>query len=98
MNMQKLRNKNLAPSQISTFSLNQALNGHYVGKTVLAKLGELLDAKEFIHWLHALDRLYVLGNNNGVFIDPRTSCFPKMLPVDIRENLIKHHPIFQKQV
>lgn len=99
MDMKELRNKDLAPSKLSTYSLNQALKGLYIGKNTLGKLGELLGASEFIHWLHALDMLYTyaVNNHNRVFFDPETTRFPGSIPDSVKHNLIQFHPIFQKK-
>lgn len=64
-----------------------------VSHNTLKEIGAVFGLEEGIHWLHALDRLYVLSRGKRL-IKYYAIEFPETIPVRIQRLLINKHPIF----
>ena len=68
-------------------------NGN-ISFNTLENVGRVLKIRDYIHWLHALDRLYVLSDGKKI-IDPQNIKFPYFIPAEIQQIIFKKHPIFK---
>ena len=68
-------------------------NGN-ISFNTLDNVGRVLKIRDYIHWLHALDRLYVISDGRKI-INPQTIKFPYFLPAEIQHLILNRHPIFK---
>jgi len=62
----------------------------------LTRFDKILGTNGLIHLLFAIDRLWVIGEPHHVNIDPDSFEFPKSIPPELQREMVKHHPLFNK--
>lgn len=77
--------------ELSPPTLSRILKGLNSKDSTITRLGHALSAVEYIHTLHALDRLAASGpvTINPKFIDL------SIIPEEVRRALLEQHPLFQ---